>query len=917
MFKTTVAAAPYVVEDVTPPDPSAPFFTLTPKLLEGLNYYNFIKPIDITAATVSGEKVYFVADEGGVTKGKITYISPSKNFEIIENINKPTKIGTAFDEFLLVLDTEGDPLSPNFGKSILLIYAFREIVSNPDTNAMTIRYLNKITLASSNVKDFCINEGSRLLYFIEDGNPQIKYFSLQDSNEIRGGVELSQPTLGQFAVAGITGNERPRALTYGNDNVYVLFSNSICYISTTAANHPLTQTRLRATLDQPVDIAYVNQVIYLSDNYGIKYFYEGDIGSFPKVVTPMAIISGQLIQPYGLFADGNALLITDTSDGGRCVQRFLINSDRSLRYDGVMLGSLGYNEGRLYEPHGVTSKNDITYIADTKNRRIQAWSGDSIIAIFSPPQITMPVAVAVGFNADSTILYAVDDFNKVLEISENGTVTVYTTGDGAPFSNIGDIATGIDGTVYVTDAGRNKVYSKKLSETAFSVFIDDIPTPLSISVSERTSNLYITQNSAGDTISVYDVHGTELTDLKISLPNTTIMDIALDYNDTVFALVKEGGEKLLKRFAIDGANDRYLLTDLINDGKYSLEDVLSIYLNEVTGELVIADTLNNVVFFIPKEQTGAVIISELPSNEPPPVPILPTNMPLLPAYPIGICTVVSFPSTVLYPIDLSYEFSHPYYPTDFAHRNIEYLPEQTRLVVLGSSESGLFYYVLYKGKAAFVLKSGVRLEGETPPPYIDGAILHTEATVFKYPVLTKNNSENYDFKITTLSKGERITLVSTVSNYQENGIFWYEVLYTTEAGVSKGYVQRYQITPDLNRDDKTQIFGKIKAEINVGLVGVYDKKDENEQPFTMLRDTTRIRILNDSLDGWVFIEGTDNTGNLFNGYVMREYVIYDGLTTAQRVGIIIFILAVIAGIITLKYRKPYREKTSSEGQIRL
>jgi hypothetical protein len=915
MFKTTAAAAPYVVEDITPANP-APVFTLNPKLLGNINYYNFIKPVDVAAATVLGEKVYFVADEGnGATNGKITYISDSKNFEITENINKPIKVCTAFNEFLIVLDTEGDTQSPNFGKSVLLMYAFRTITAPPDTHGITIEFLNKLPFDSSTVIDFCINESSRISYFIESDDRRINYFLLPSSDDIRDGSPLSFSTLssGAFSVAGV-GSEMPVALAYGNDNVHALFSGSVCSIGTTSLH--LDQTRRIAALDQPIDIAYANGVFYVSDNYGIKSFYNNGYSDLlGKTVTTVAISSGELKQPCGLFADeNNALLITDTSAGGRCVQRFLINnSGNSLQYNGLLLGSLGYDTGRVYEPYGITSKNGIVYVVDTKNKRVQVWSGDNVTTI-TPAQLMLPVAAAAGFSAESTALYVVDSFNKILEIAEDGSVKSYTTGGGAAFSYIGDIATAIDGTVYVADKGRNKVYSKKLDETEFSVFAD-IPEPLSVSVSVRSSNVYITQNtSAGaGVVSAYAPDGAELTDRKISLPDITVIDIALDYNDTVFALVDDGGAKLLKRFKINDDGDRYLLTDLQNDGKYNLDDILSISINEMTGELVIADALNNVVFFVDRAQTEAA-----PISEPPPVPILPANQPLEADNPVAICTVLRFPSTVLYPIDPMYEQPlHPYYPTGFAHTNIQYMPVQTSLLVLGSSESNLFYYVLYNGKAGFILKNGARLEEPTPPPYVDGTILHAEATVFKYPVLTKNNS-GYDFKITTLNKGERITLVGTVNNYQENGVFWYEVLYTTRAGVSKGYVQRYQITPDLNRDDTTQVFGRIKAEINVGLVGVFDKKDENEQPFIMLRDAVRVRIIDDSDNIWIFIEGTDSDGNLFNGYVMRKYVIFDGLTAAQRVGIIIFILAIIAGAITLKYRKPRREgKTSSERQIRL
>lgn len=89
--------------------------------------------------------------------------------------------------------------------------------------------------------------------------------------------------------------------------------------------------------------------------------------------------------------------------------------------------------------------------------------------------------------------------------------------------------------------------------------------------------------------------------------------------------------------------------------------------------------------------------------------------------------------------------------------------------------------------------------------------------------------------------------------------------------------------------EKDKVYGKANADRIGGLVNVYASPDKNSQLVTQIVDGSKVEVL-EVLDAFYLVRFDD-----FVGYVEKEHIKIDGLTTVQIVAIVLAIIVALAG----------------------
>ena len=186
----------------------------------------------------------------------------------------------------------------------------------------------------------------------------------------------------------------------------------------------------------------------------------------------------QLTFPYGVATDADgSFYIADTEnhrirkvDAEGIITTFAGTGEEGFGGDGGPATA-----AQLNGPRGVTvGDDDYIYIADTGNNRIHQIGPDGVITTIAgaedggdgpamSPQLSVPRGVAV--DAGGNLYIADTGNNQIHKLDDEGIVTVAGAGglgDEGPATNARlleptGLAIDVDGTIYITDSGNNRV----------------------------------------------------------------------------------------------------------------------------------------------------------------------------------------------------------------------------------------------------------------------------------------------------------------------------------------------------------------------------------------------------------------------------------------------------------------------------
>lgn len=133
-----------------------------------------------------------------------------------------------------------------------------------------------------------------------------------------------------------------------------------------------------------------------------------------------------------------------------------------------------------------------------------------------------------------------------------------------------------------------------------------------------------------------------------------------------------------------------------------------------------------------------------------------------------------------------------------------------------------------------------------------------------------------------------ITLISDVAGYDNN--VWVLAEYESKTYfVKKALLQEYvEPIPEVKEDDK--VYGKANADRVGGMVSIYTSADIESDVVYEIVDGSRVEVL-DEVDDFYLV-----TIDEYVGYIQKDQLKIEGLTTVQIVAIILSIIVALAGI---------------------
>jgi DNA-binding beta-propeller fold protein YncE len=185
--------------------------------------------------------------------------------------------------------------------------------------------------------------------------------------------------------------------------------------------------------NSPEGISFSGSSLYIADtgNHRIKKIHAGTLAfeaKLPNVATPFAGSgNGEFKSPWGVAVDGTNLFVADT--GNHRIQKFTISGNTftfSGKVPNMATPTAGSGDGNFTSPRGIAVANNVVYVADTGNNRIQKFDATTLAYLgqFGSPGTTdgllnSPEGIAV--NSTGNIIYVADTGNtRIQKFDNNG-----------------------------------------------------------------------------------------------------------------------------------------------------------------------------------------------------------------------------------------------------------------------------------------------------------------------------------------------------------------------------------------------------------------------------------------------------------------------------------------------------------------
>lgn len=240
------------------------------------------------------------------------------------------------------------------------------------------------------------------------------------------------------------------------------------------------------------------------------------------------------------------------------------------------------------------------------------------------------------------------------------------------------------------------------------------------------------------------------------------------------------------------------------------------------------------------------------------------------------------PDTVDTSTCTQYEFAMPkenalYYSIDGRRDNTSFADNATLLVLKDvDCEDGYAFALNSDTVVKIALNEFETLQTNT----LSGDYVTTDTTTLY--TLPYRNSDAIQ-----LDKDTHVTLISDVADYDNN--VWVMVEYNEKTYFAKrALLQEYiEITPNEEEDNK--VYGKANADRVGGMVNIYSSADVNSEVIYEIVDGSKVEVL-EELDGFYLVSIDE-----YVGYIQKDQLKIDGLTTVQIVAIILAIIVALAG----------------------
>ncbi len=588
----------------------------------------------------------------------------------------------------------------------------------------------------------------------------------------------------------------------------------------------------------------------------------------PGTPSKLALCGDTLFTLAGnrLYADGVSVgdrLCTSFEVCGDVLYLLSNNRIEGFRYRNGSLVSSGFlfsKAGNRGTPGEISAPADMagSWILDTDFASVVGKEQVFALADIEESAQNRTAEDAFGIAAAGEILWLACPDGVFCFDTESGKAEFFALG------GVRAIAVSAGGELYASAAG--KLWLKTPDGTEFEAYRDSFDAE-AIAVSSRNNRLYALKEGK---ITIFG--NTEIEDTELAAELAGATDFAIDFENQIFALCGQA----LRRVSQDGetVTELALARPGLLDGYGT--GFNAICLDDSTGEIFLPDSALSLVFSLSKEQSGAAISSEIPALS---IAVDPFDQKLNAA--CARVRINGYPSTLLYPATTADGSSS----ADPAGK-IGEIPSGAEVLVLGEARDDVGGYLFVCARLqgglvfGFVIDTNLSEISPSAPPF---AVGHTgfETEIYKYP------DTDTRFVSRTLGKDTKLTV--------ENSPFegWLHV--TLEDG-SKGFVRRSAVLEkvSVSIDDR-------KNASTVGVGGgspLYREANLQSEVIATLPDKNKVKIISRT-GAFAYVETEDH---IF-GYIESRFLVEEGFSNSQKIGIILLVSCAVLGALTILIRK--------------
>ncbi|MBQ2712695.1 MAG: SH3 domain-containing protein [Clostridia bacterium] len=587
-----------------------------------------------------------------------------------------------------------------------------------------------------------------------------------------------------------------------------------------------------------------------ADNTGIYVLTELALVGYNSTGDTLALkeYSGNSAFIRGAIGKGNAIsahkgTVTVADAKSHSVQSFFV-SDGAFKEGGLSL--FGASEERWSSPLAVAHANGESYVLDAGNSRILSAKAE-----LRYPQTLSPKGISV--TAGGTVYLATE--NGLHRAADEG----FSTIPSLTFTSITDLTAYsgdsllllADGKLYEISAGEKRALPIAAENAS------------AISYNEKDGSFYLL---SGKTVTVLDAEGKVTETVTLPLAAT---DFTVDFGGNLYAL---SGSTLT---VYNAKQKSFSILSLQSElTSYHTVEASAIDFNSETGDLLLTLPDMHAVLYLSKESVGAVAATDIPDWIP-----FSAEAPSSFSDSLSLGTVVGAPSTLLY----------PYVSTE----KIRHLSAGDTVILL-EEVRGEYWLAHVNGTFGYLLKYGVSVTEKKAASYTDCRTLTARTALFGLPTFTKTERGDYRYREMELGADSSVSAIQILGEHE--GAVWLSVsmagtqYYLTQSEVYEARATDYPIYDYLT----VSATPKDAAPL-------YAAPDTASDVLAEIPNGEELAVL-DQTEGWKKVLWQREEGNLI-GWVQVSHVREKGLTSLQKVGILLLVALIVIGIITLIVRR--------------
>lgn len=602
-----------------------------------------------------------------------------------------------------------------------------------------------------------------------------------------------------------------------------------------------------------------NQYLYLSSSVGLEAFLPSNEGLIAVAeATPAETeqySKGSVNEFTSAFASDGQVFVVDRET--RALTSFVVSGSEFVL--GTTAAYSASEEGYA-APSSVYSTEEAVYVADSRNRRIKRITrGDEAVTTSleltqSPETVCADEQGNLWYLAKG-LLYWVRDFS-----SSN----IYDK----PLEGIRSIAADDRGGLYALNNEGIHYYPNST----------DSPTRLEISESgilalyylDKSETLYLLTANA---ILKYDpVSCNKLETIPLA-SGITADRLRVDYYENLYLFNGKSGSVTVR--SASEHNYQSFSVTLTRNGRQGT--LLDFAIDRKDGSLLFASADMNCIAKAPQDALSAKVRTDAPDCR--------TSVDIYSGKTQNVLKYATVRS-----------YSAVFYPDEDTTVT---LPDDSRVMVLEEQDD--YSYVFWGNRGGWIYNRYTEPAQIVASPLSekDMRVLVNNTAYLVLPSLRETDAGQPLYQAGILAKGDSVRVSADLGEI--DGIHWLEII----RGSETYYLPLTAIGE--YRDESVYLYEYLTLSSARSEVSLYADPDESSEVLLTLPNHSKVILVQHYDNGWYCVQAQNENGDSVTCYVHSDYVVPDGLTDAQKIGLILFAVIIIAGIAFTVVRKKFQK----------